>query len=266
MVTSPPEIRGGGLVPLAGGRRAAPARTRAVACAYLLGALPDYMVPAVFQRLGALPLTQTGKVDRRALPAPLETATAARRAGSRRRRPRSRWRRCGAICSGSPRSGLDDDFFALGGHSLLATRLLAAAAGQFRGRAAVAAVLRAADASAPWPTRVAARTATEEETAGGGAAAGRLSRVRCRCRSPSSGSTSSRSSSRAAAPTCFPAPCGCAASSTPSGWSGPSARSWRGRRLCARVSSRSPATPGRWWRRRRRSRWCGGRLPRAGKR
>ncbi len=92
--------------------------------AFLRHGLPEYMVPALFQSLAALPLTPSGKVDRRALPA-LERAGSAGSAASAppatevERALAELWR--GLL--GVEHVGRDDDFFALGGHSLLATRL-----------------------------------------------------------------------------------------------------------------------------------------------
>jgi amino acid adenylation domain-containing protein len=84
--------------------------------------LPDYMVPAVFVRVEAFPLTPNLKIDRRALPAPeVEASSFEPPQGPAEEELAAIW----AGLLGRERIGAGDDFFALGGHSLLATRLLA---------------------------------------------------------------------------------------------------------------------------------------------
>ena len=82
--------------------------------------LPAYMVPSAFVVLDAFPLTANGKLDRRALPAPVFEA---RCSGRRRRRWKRSWRRRLREVLGVERVGVDDDFFALGGNSLMATQV-----------------------------------------------------------------------------------------------------------------------------------------------
>jgi amino acid adenylation domain-containing protein len=91
--------------------------------------LPDYMVPAAFLILEALPLTPSGKVDRRALSRQaLEPALAA--AGEEREYtgPRDEIERIlvalWAELLGRERVGIHDKFFELGGDSILAIRLV----------------------------------------------------------------------------------------------------------------------------------------------
>jgi amino acid adenylation domain-containing protein len=82
--------------------------------------LPPYMVPSHFVALDALPVTTSGKVDQRALPAPEGLRPLA--AGSYQAPRSALERRLIAIWQevlGLGQVGIDDNFFDLGGHSLL---------------------------------------------------------------------------------------------------------------------------------------------------
>ncbi|NOK14170.1 non-ribosomal peptide synthetase, partial [Corallococcus exercitus] len=87
--------------------------------------LPEYMVPAAFVLLDAFPLTPSGKLDRRALPAPGEDAEGARAFVAPRTPLETEVAGVFAALLGLPRVGAQDHFFELGGHSLLATQVTA---------------------------------------------------------------------------------------------------------------------------------------------
>jgi amino acid adenylation domain-containing protein len=88
--------------------------------------LPEYLIPSDWVLLDALPTTPTGKVDRRALPAPAGEQPGAGPSFVAPRTPLERtiaeiW---STVLHRQPVS-VEADFFALGGHSLLATQVVA---------------------------------------------------------------------------------------------------------------------------------------------
>jgi amino acid adenylation domain-containing protein len=100
---------------------------------YLLTKLPEYMVPAMFVLLDHMPLTPSGKIDRKALPDPVieraleETAFVAARTPTEE------------VLVGIWSSVLEleqisthNNFFELGGHSLLATQVISRVRDAFR--------------------------------------------------------------------------------------------------------------------------------------
>ncbi|HVR97613.1 MAG TPA: amino acid adenylation domain-containing protein, partial [Thermoanaerobaculia bacterium] len=99
----------------------------------LLASLPEYMVPGEIVAVAELPLSPTGKVDRRALEALAPQADAAA-AGSDAPRTATKQliARIWADLLGVETVGAHDSFFDLGGHSLLATQVISRVRSAFR--------------------------------------------------------------------------------------------------------------------------------------
>ncbi|WP_406233444.1 amino acid adenylation domain-containing protein [Nocardia sp. NBC_01009] len=119
--------------------------------------LPSYMVPAAIMVLAAFPLNTSGKLDRKALPAPVFAADAAGY-----RAPRTQAEQVVAAIFADvlnlPVVGVDDDFFDLGGNSLVATQVMARVGAAFGVRLGVRVLFET-----PTVVGIAARA----ETAGG---------------------------------------------------------------------------------------------------
>lgn len=96
---------------------------------FLTKRLPEYMVPSAFVTLDRIPLTENGKLDRRALPDPSRIPVLVAPDASRRNAARDDvetvltaiWE---SVLDQRP-IGRTDNFFEIGGHSLVAARLFA---------------------------------------------------------------------------------------------------------------------------------------------
>ncbi|HVG90817.1 MAG TPA: phosphopantetheine-binding protein, partial [Alphaproteobacteria bacterium] len=91
---------------------------------HLKNKLPDYMVPGSFFVLEALPLTTTGKIDRKALAA-MKSPEPGREQEFVAPRTALEQVLAGTFSAvlGVDRVGLLDNFFEMGGHSLMATQV-----------------------------------------------------------------------------------------------------------------------------------------------
>ena len=204
---------------------------------HIAARLPEYMVPAAFVRLAALPVTANGKLDRRALPAPDGDAVVQRAyeapEGAIEEVLAAVWREL----LGVERVGRQDHFFELGGHSLVAVRMFGRLQQAFqvelRLTSLFAAPTLAGFAEAirlVMPSR--GTMPRIEATDRGG---------HCHSRSRSSGCGSWRSSTRGA-PITSRRGCACTARWIGSRGDGASIRSWRATRGCARCSCRQTAS------------------------
>lgn len=93
---------------------------------FLARDLPDYMLPATFVTLDALPFASSGKVNRAALPAPSDENTLRDETFITPRTPTEE--RVAAIVAdllGLEQVGVNDNFFYLGGNSLFGTQVIA---------------------------------------------------------------------------------------------------------------------------------------------
>jgi amino acid adenylation domain-containing protein len=92
--------------------------------AFLAQSLPEFMLPAAFMQLEALPLTSNGKLDRSALPAPSFAGVISQRVAPStdlERQLHAIW----ADVLGHTDFGIEDNFWLVGGHSLAAAGLVA---------------------------------------------------------------------------------------------------------------------------------------------
>jgi acyl carrier protein len=92
---------------------------------HLRASLPEYMVPQIFVTMDELPLSPSGKVDKRSLPAPdLDRSSLKSAYVAPTNKTEFELVRISEELLGIDHIGINDNFFELGGHSLLATQFI----------------------------------------------------------------------------------------------------------------------------------------------
>jgi amino acid adenylation domain-containing protein len=117
--------------------------TTAELARFLRARLADVMIPASFESLSSLPLTPSGKIDRKALscqhPSPSRTAEQCAAPNTVEQKLAAIWE----DLLGIEHVGIHDSFFDLGGHSLLGVRLFSRIEQEFGRRLPLALIFRA---------------------------------------------------------------------------------------------------------------------------
>ncbi|MCP4214974.1 MAG: amino acid adenylation domain-containing protein, partial [bacterium] len=92
---------------------------------FLAKTLPPYMIPDFFVKIEALPLTPSGKIDRKKLPEPGEITPGIQYTAPRDHLEKQLAETFAAVLGMEPdKVGIDFNFFEMGGHSLKATSLI----------------------------------------------------------------------------------------------------------------------------------------------
>jgi acyl carrier protein len=100
---------------------------------FLKDRLPEYMVPALVMLLDEMPLTPSGKINRRALPEPDESARAVvQEFVAPRTAVEGVVAKVWSEILNVEKIGVNDNFFDLGGHSLLATQVISRLKSSFK--------------------------------------------------------------------------------------------------------------------------------------
>ncbi len=100
--------------------------------------LPSYMIPAYFVQLDQMPLTSNGKIDRKALPAPQDSAQSGAAYEAPRNEVEMRFAQVWQEVLGVAQVGIRDPFFAIGGDSIKVIRIISKINAQLRTSISVA--------------------------------------------------------------------------------------------------------------------------------